>query len=170
MATSSPPKRRKSRKKAPPRQRTESREQSAEGFRAWLDYMADGLREFFECLPAEVRTKLDYSVESLDVLEAWLLERYPSSDAAIQQSETLIIDGAARYVGETFCKILGGHWWVDVKHDTFLGLPQITGFRPGPDSLCPLSYVTASTNRRRGDFISSILRIELADRLERKQG
>ena len=164
MATSPPRKRRTRRKKAPPRQRTESREESERGFHAWLDYMADGLNEFFERLPAEVRDKLDYSVESLDVLEAWLLARYPDTDHAMQKSETLILDGAARYIGETFLQHIGGRWDMELDDLTyiFFCIPQITDFRLGMGPICPLSLATACTDRRFGDFISSILRIQMA--------
>ena len=41
-----------------------------EEFQHWLDYMDDALDEFTARLPDEVSGRLDYSVESLDVLEA----------------------------------------------------------------------------------------------------
>jgi hypothetical protein len=173
MASSSR-KRTTSRKKAPPRQRTESREQSELRFRAWLDSMAEGLNEFFERLPAEVRDKLDFSVESLDVLEAWLLERYPDIEHTRQKSESQMLGGAARYIGETFLKHIGGRW--DIELDDlryiFFNVPQLVDLRSGMAAgpICPMSLATACTDRRRGNFISRLLRIQMADLSEHKQG
>ncbi len=133
-----------------------------QGFEYWLDYMDDALEEFFAYLPEDVTTKLDYSIESLDVLEAWLLERYPVFDAIRQETDPLILDGAARYIGETFRKWIGGQWMVDLKDNAYDGLPYIADFDVGMLPFCPLTFATASTDRRWGDFISSILRKKIA--------
>jgi truncated hemoglobin YjbI len=130
-------------------------------FQYWLAHMDDALEEFFETLPAHVRDRLDYSIDSLDVLEAWLLERYPNPEAALQKSETLRLDGAARYIGETFCKTIGGYWWVDPKGEIMRGMPLIIDCRTGKGGMCPVTMATASTDRRCGDFSSSILRKQL---------
>ena len=79
-------------------------------FEYWLADMDDALERFFPQLPEAVRSKLDYSSASLDVLESWFLERYPNMDAVLQKSESLTLDGVSRYVGETFRKQFGGHW------------------------------------------------------------
>jgi len=140
------------------------------GFRQWLDYMDDALGEWYSWLPEHVRDKLDFSIESLDALEAWLLDRYPSFDAAMAESESLIFDGAARYIGETFRKMFGGHWEEDPKKYVYHGIPYITGFSiRGLMSPCPITMATASVDRRRGDFISSIFRSYKAD-FEGKRG
>src|SRR5690606_13509667 len=112
--------------------------QDEEDFQHWLDYMDDGIEEFFAMLPAQVRDRLDYSIDSLDVLEAWLLERYPNPDAAVQTSETLYLDGAARYIGETFHKIIGACWQVGAKGGLWDGWNIVTDFRTGPGESCPL--------------------------------
>jgi hypothetical protein len=131
-------------------------------FQYWLFYMDDALEEFFEMLPASVRERLDYSIDSLDVLEAWLLERYPNPEAAVETSETLPLDGAARYIGETFRKTIGGRWWVDPEGEIMNGLPLIVDCRTSAGGDCPGTMATAATDRRRGNYISGILRNELA--------
>lgn len=131
-------------------------------FQRWLSNMNYVLEDFFARFPPDIQKTLDYSVESLDVLEAWLLERYPNPKAAISEPDPMIFDGAARYIGETYRKTIGGYWWVDYEDFTMNGLPQITGSRSGPGAACPLAMATASTDRRRGDFLSHLLRIQIA--------
>ncbi len=133
-----------------------------EGFEHWLDYMEDALCEFFAELPEQVSANLDYSVESLNVLKAWLLERYPSCDAARQETDPHVFDGAARYIGETFRKKLGGYWTVDLVNRSYHGLPLIIEPVQPELGICPLALATASTDRRRGDYLSTILRNNLA--------
>jgi len=52
---------------------------SKEEFQDWLDHMEEALDAWLDRLPEEVRDKLDFSIDSLDALEGWLLERYPIS-------------------------------------------------------------------------------------------
>ena len=125
-------------------------------FQRWLSSMDDGLREFFEELPDAVSSKLDYSIDSLDVLEAWLLERYPTFEAGVEETEAPIIDGAGRYIGETFRKHAGGRWSIE-RNNLFAGFPVITDFGGGIPE-CPHTSATASLDRREGDYISSSLR------------
>jgi len=65
--------------------------------------------------------------DSLGVLEAWLLERYPTMDTILEDEKASHLDGAARYVGEVFRKAIGGHWRLrlnDPKY-VFHGLPEL---------------------------------------------
>ncbi len=50
------------------------RKVTPEGLDDWRDEMDEVLAEFFALLPASVRGALDYSIDSMDVLEAWLLD------------------------------------------------------------------------------------------------
>jgi hypothetical protein len=131
-------------------------------FHYWVDYMDDALEEFFAMLPAHIRDRLDYSIDSLDVLEGWLLERYPCCDDTRREGEALPLDGAARYIGETYRKIIGGRWWADPKEKIMDGLPLIVDCRTSACGICPLTEATAATDRRRGNTISSVMRNELA--------
>ena len=129
------------------------------GFERWLARMDEALGAFMARLPEEVRDRLDHTVASLDVLEAWLLERYPDKTDARVKREMPVLDGASRYVGETYRKYLGGRW--TIRHDDpkyiFHALPILADMRSGgPD--CPLTMVTASLARRRGDYISGYAR------------
>jgi hypothetical protein len=132
---------------------------SREDFNYWLVDMDDALDRFMATLPDEVRQKLDYSPESLEVIEQWLLERYPSLDAARTSGDSKVFDGVARYVGETFRRNVGGRWSItfDDPKDVNYGLPALTGFKGENSALTPLTLATASTDRRTGKYLRGIL-------------
>lgn len=128
-------------------------------FQYWLMQMDEDIDAFLAQLPPQVRDQLDGSERSLDVLEAWLLEKYPSTEAARPQSEARVIDGAARYVGEILRKRTGSKWSINFeKSFVFRGLPILTGgtaFKEMPE--CPLTLVTASLDRRTGKYLSRVV-------------
>ena len=64
--------------------------------------MHDALEHMKKSLPKNISEKLNYSVESLDILEQWILEQYLTVNDIIPQKEAHTVDGYARYVGETF--------------------------------------------------------------------
>src|SRR6266850_443744 len=125
-------------------------------FNYWVADMDDALARFFEMLPAGMRSKLDCTPESIDALEGWILSRYPSIEAIKAADQSRMVDGMARYVGETFRKNAGGQWDIDLDNPkaAFFGIPILTGFR---SEICPLALVTASTDRRTGKFIRTVL-------------
>ena len=131
---------------------------SQEQFQDWLAHMDDALEAFLARLPAEVRERLDGSPESLGVLEPWLLERYPTMDAILEDEEASHLDGAARYVGEVFRKALGGHWRLrlnDPKY-VFHGLPELWFLEEKDTPDAPHTLVTASLDRRTGKYLSLV--------------
>jgi hypothetical protein len=136
-----------------------------EQFEYWLADMDDALERFFATLPPEVRDRLDYSPQSLDVLEQWMLSKYSKMEQVRQPSESKTLDGIARYIGETYRKNLGGHWEIrldDPKY-AFYGLPQLTGYSAKPTPSAPLPLATAAVDRRTGNYWSTIL----ANKMER---
>lgn len=139
---------------------------SQDDFELWVFKMEDALNEFFVQLPDDVRRGLDFSPASLDVLETWLLERYPSPRSLLATSEKYTLDGAARYIGETLRKNVGGHWTIDLDNpkNAFFGLPILTGYRI-PDS--PHSLATASMDRRTGSYLRTVLENKLKHEQER---
>lgn len=127
-----------------------------EQFQYWLAHMDDALEEFLARLPAQVRGALDYSPASLDVLESWLLDRYPSVSAIMSDAAQDDHDGAARYVGEVYRKALGGRWRIrydDPKY-VFYGLPEVTFLEKKDSPVSPMSEVTASADRRTVGYLA----------------
>jgi hypothetical protein len=115
-------------------------------FEYWLIDMDDAIDRFFACLPKHVRTSLDYSPEYLRVLEAWLLENYPTVAAIKNESQMHALDGAARYIGELFRHHLGGKWFIDYSDSTniFYGRPQIQGMSGQKTQFCPMTVARQS--------------------------
>lgn len=125
-------------------------------FEDWKDFVPDFLQEFFSLFPHESRASLDFSPQSLDVVEASLLAWYPDTESMLLPSAGPTVNLLACYVGETFRKSLGGDWDIclDDPEYAFYGLPIIRGTR---DTECPLTLVTASADRRTGTYMRDVL-------------
>ncbi|MBE2320436.1 hypothetical protein DVA67_031020 [Solirubrobacter sp. CPCC 204708] len=133
-------------------------------FEDWLAGMDVLLDEFMHDLPDEVSAKLDYSLESLDVLEAWFLETYPSIEALRADPSVANWDRATRYYGQVLIKHGGGHWAHNPHNGG--GPPQLLGFAPLVPFV-PMFLVSASTDRRTGIFLRTIAENNLRARQER---
>lgn len=127
-------------------------------FEFWLIEMDDALDRFFGELPEGIRQDMDYSPESLQILEAWLLGKYSDTTMMLPVSESKLVDGVARYTGEVFRRNLGGKWIIDFndKKNAFYGLPQLGGMPGQKVQICPLTMATTSADRRTGKFLQMI--------------
>ncbi|MBS3187095.1 hypothetical protein N8H41_08885 [Pseudomonas vlassakiae] len=132
---------------------------NADLFEYWLMDMNDAIDRFLHSFPTGDREQFDYSIASLDYLEAWLLRRYENFDALKPKDQAAIIDGAARYVGQVFRRHLGGKWFMNDqdKQDMFCGRPQLVEMKGQFAQISPLSMVTAAVDRRTGVYIGRIL-------------
>lgn len=127
-------------------------------FEHWLFEMDDRLEEFISgALPPTLSTKMDYSPDSLYLLEEWLLTRYGNVDEILKESEKQMLDMLACYVGETLRKNVGGTWNIDLKNkeNVYYRMPVIE--KQGCWTECPVTLVTASTDRRSGSFMAGVL-------------
>ena len=123
-------------------------------FEIWLGQMNEEVAALIEIVPG-----LDGSPASLDRLESWLLSRYASVADARRDSEAVTIGRAARYVGEVFRKYTGSRWAIEDRDPkyVFRGLPVLIGGTLDSMPVCPRTTVTASLDRRSGNYFSSIL-------------
>ena len=130
-------------------------------FEYWLFEMDDKLALLMTHLPEEVSEKLDYSVGSLSVLEKWLLTSYRSVGDVMKESEKKTLDQLSCYVGETIRKNLGGIWNIDQKDkkNAYFRIPVVQ--RKGIWTECPVTMVTAATDRRKGDYMEGIVKFML---------
>lgn len=128
-------------------------------FQAWLEHMDEALDAFRQILPRDQADQMDYSLKSVDALEAWLLSRYPNFSDAMSQEEATVTGGAARYVGEVLRRHTDSDWGIELadRSRVFFGLPVLSGGRLGPTRECPLSLVTASLDRRTGSYMSRVI-------------
>lgn len=142
-------------------------------FECWLIDMDDAIERLLALLPSDqMRQKLDFSPPSLDTLEAWILERYSSTEAMLEQSETTIVDGLARYIGETYRMALGGHWDInlDDPQRVYFGIPILVAHESRLETeICPLSLATASANRRTRIYLRMVLENHLKIRQTHNQ-
>ena len=132
--------------------------QEFDQFQAWLMEMDDAIATYRRSLPKSLADKLDFSPDSLGVMEAHVLATYENVSQAKASTEAKRLDAMARYVGETFRKHFGGKWKIDYsdKKNAFYGLPQLAGMKSQDVQFCPLTLVTASTQRRTGTFFRKI--------------
>lgn len=126
-------------------------------FESWLFQMDDRLAEFIDELPSDIGRQMDFSLDSLTILEGWLLEQYGSTDEILEASQMQRLDDIARYVGETLRKNLGGIWNIDLKNkrNVYYKIPVIE--KQGAWTECPVSLVTAAMEDRSGSFIVGVL-------------
>jgi len=87
---------------------------------------------------------LDYSFESLDVLERLLLSHAANGD------DGQLRNRAARYLGEVFRKNIGGKWELCLKDPKYLffKLPVITGYSKMPIEFCPIEVINNFMRKR----------------------
>jgi len=123
--------------------------------------MDDIMEQFIDSMPQELN--LDYSPESLLRLEEWILKSYPTAGDILKESEKRVLDSLGRYVGQVYRKNLGGKWklYLDDPNNVFYGLPVIILPSEEIDPICPLSEVTASVDRRKGDYIYTLFQIRI---------
>jgi hypothetical protein len=133
---------------------------SEELFQSWLAHMDDAIDAFMLTVPEPIRSQLDGSPDSLDLLEAWLLSRYSTISESKKPTESQVMDGATRFVGEIFRIATGSKWALEVRDPKalYFKLPILRGGRFDRMPECPMSLVSASLDRRTGRYLSSILK------------
>lgn len=127
-------------------------------FEAWLAHMDDALDRWFESVEVEARSKLDFSVPSLDVVERLLLQAFTTTKDALVPSESRRLDGFVRYTGEAMRRRLGGVWDIvlDRPSYVFFRLPIIRARGMRTDE-SPHSLVTAAIDRRSGTYLRQVV-------------
>lgn len=127
-------------------------------FELWLVEMDDRLEALWQDLPPSLSDQLDYSLASLTALEAWILDRYPSLQELRAPAEKERLDQLAIYVGETLRKNAGGIWDIDLENsrNAYFRMPVICKERVFTE--CPVTLVTACTDRRTGTYIAKVVR------------
>lgn len=127
-------------------------------FQVWLIDMDDAIKRFRQTLSKRVDEQLDYSAESLNVIESFALKKYGSVAEVMGDQDSRPVDAMARYVGEVFRKHCGGKWVIDYSDpkDVYHGVPQLSGMAGQRTPVCPLSLVTASADRRTGTYLKGV--------------
>ncbi|WP_103069649.1 hypothetical protein [Aquimarina sediminis] len=133
--------------------------ENREDFEQWLFYMDDILEKFILNFKDQSRETLDYSVDSLDILENWMLNSFEDHKELMVEGNKILRDQISRYIGETFRKNLECKW--DIKFEdpkfAFYGLPILVEKDSGNTIICPHALSTTTIARKRGDFLSKLL-------------
>jgi len=134
-----------------------------EGFQYWIFSISDDLEDLVEELK-EKGVSLDFSRDSLDTLEKWVLTNFESKEELMKEENKFLLDKISKYIGEVFRAQLDGKWNIELKNekDVYYNLPIITGdniFHP----VAPLTLVTACIRRNKGNYISNVLQSYLDD-------
>ncbi|MBV8327742.1 hypothetical protein [Chryseobacterium sp.] len=102
---------------------------------------------------------LDYSIKSLDDLEQWIINNYLSINNLKEYPSML--DLLTIYIGETFRKHIGGKWVMDIEDQdhAYYMMPVLTSpDYQGEIYKAPRTFATASIPRKKGNYISTVLK------------
>lgn len=138
-----------------------------EDFQEWIFFISDKMDKFTDTFSKDNHLILDYTLASLNDVERWILDNYSEIKELLADKVTL--DRLTIYIGETFRKYIGGKWFMDLKNkqNTYYSVPVLTdpSYR-GVVYLTPMFFATASINRNKGNYISSILMKHIADNIK----
>jgi hypothetical protein len=108
------------------------------GLDAWLDRVSG--RIAFVADFGDEDVTLDYSPGSLEELEDFLVGRFDTPAALLDDDQKWIVEGAIGYVGEMLARLAGGGWRVaDAPDRVYRHLPVIE-----PDPALPVAPVSPS--------------------------
>ena len=138
-----------------------------EDFQEWIFFISDKMDKFTDTFAKDNHLILDYTLASLNDVERWILDNYSEIKELLADKVTL--DRLTIYIGETFRKYIGGKWFMDLKNkqNTYYSVPVLTdpSYR-GVVYLTPMFFATASINRNKSNYISSILMKHIADNIK----
>ena len=133
-----------------------------EDFQEWIFQIEFKMDYFTSDFAQEQNLTLDYSMQSLDDLEAWLLTHYDNHHVLTEDKK--LLDYLTVYIGETFRKHLGGKWFIDLKNkkNAYYSMPVLTdpSYR-GEVYIAPMTFATACISRKDGQYISRILKYNI---------
>jgi hypothetical protein len=137
-----------------------TRMETLDDFRSWAIFIDDYINNFIGVLSLEDQQKLDYSPQSLDIVEVWLLNKFPGLAAFFETEEDGLFDGIVCYVGEVFRINLDGKWMInlDDPNAEHYQLPVIKKFTdPSIPIISPLHLITNALEKRAGWYMQITL-------------
>lgn len=123
-------------------------------FEYWLFHKNNHEQAFIEFMKMFHKIDLDYSSDSVNLLENWFLNRYTDLDSALRYDQISILSGASLYVGSYLHDKIGGKFTIEVndKDNVYWGIPMVKNLKKYE---VPLVLITTSIDRRLGNFINS---------------
>lgn len=142
-----------------------------ESYNWWLTIMPDVMYNL-NLLPKNVSNKLDYSIESLNVLELYIIENYDIEELKLPIYKT-VIDLFSRYIGETFRKNIKDTIWEMEKREGYFGygFPMInkknsipfTKVLPSSILFGAISNAKENIIYKTGEYLSGILKHKISE-------
>jgi hypothetical protein len=125
-------------------------------FEYWLFHKNEHEQAFLEFMKQDYGLDLDYSIQSLDLLEKWLLDRFEDLNSALKYDQISLLNGFSMYVGSCLHNMIGGKFTIEVndRDDAYWGIPLV---RNDKKYEAPLILITTAIDRRVGNFISSAI-------------
>jgi hypothetical protein len=129
-------------------------------FLSWMSQMEMAIAKLFVLVGPEVASRLNYEVESLHALEAWLLQSYSDYRDLLSKENAPVYDGAARYFGEVLRRAVGGEWivFLNSKRSSSFGYPAIDNYPGRGVLITPHTCITAAIDRQKGHYLLSIVK------------
>ncbi|RKT01748.1 hypothetical protein [Chryseobacterium defluvii] len=130
-----------------------------EEFQKWIILIEDKMNTFTEEFAKSYCLGLDYSIRSLDELENWIISTYLTIKDL--RDDPKMLDLLTIYIGETFRKYIGGKWVMDTEdqQNAYYMMPTLTSpDYTGEVYKSPRTFATASIPRKKGNYISTILK------------
>lgn len=125
-------------------------------FHWWITCIPDKIIELKRKVPVEISVQMNYSIESLDILEGYTLNNYSLDEL---KNEKQFWDSLASYVGVVYEKnVKGSRWSIEIENekDIFFNMPILKV--ENKFNFQPHSYVTAMLDRKKGNFLSTIVK------------
>ncbi len=130
-------------------------------FEQWVNEIPKRLSLLQTIVPTEIYGALDFSLHSLNVLGSWIVYTYPDYEAYRQTDHKDWTAVFGTYVGETFIKLLGGHWDINLHDDdlAYWRIPGIVGHQSpeGPYHVYPSTWITTTILRQDEEFIQNVV-------------
>ena len=129
----------------------------------WLNIMPDEMPRL-SILPKEVRAHLDYSLDSLDVIEEYIISNY-TVDELKDRKNKFARDLFVRYIGETFRRNVPELYWAfesEDEKDAYYGIPVLMTMAEGVPPMTPTLWVTELPGQKGTSFLRSRLKLAKA--------
>ena len=122
----------------------------------WLNIMPDEMPRL-SILPKAIRDRLDFSLDSLDLIEDYIRENY-SAEELKERKNRYARDLFARYIGETFRKNMSELFWAFEsanERDAYFGIPVLASIGGSVPPMTPTVWVTELIAQREAHFLRS---------------
>jgi hypothetical protein len=133
-----------------------NKQEKEDQFEWWITCIPDKIALLKKRLPEDVSGKLDQSIESLDILEKYLLDHF-KVDTMKEDKE--MWDCCASYISRAYKKsIPSSQWYIELENesDVFFNVPILRIINKL--TFEPHSYVTTLLDRKKGNLLSTTIR------------